>query len=348
LQSVFRLGAALVGVLSLLVLAATGSADRIDRLHAHARAVAAREQSALVDLYALDSRLEAARSELASVESRIAALRAEQGRARLQLHVARRTLWIAEHRLGDQVRTLYEHEQPGVLEVVLGASSLDEVLTGLDSLSRAARSTSGVVSEARSARMSVERLSRSLARRGRLLRRLRAAVAARTGGLVAAREARAAYVGRLRAERSLTAERIVTLEAEAAAARARARTVTITAQTAPSAAAFVALPVLSAPPASAGPPDDPVLRPAGNTLTVLSTGYSLGGTTTTGLPVGPGVVAVDPSVIPLGTRLSIPGYGSSVAADTGPAIQGLRIDLWFPTRAAALAWGWRTVTIVLH
>ena len=220
---------------------------------------------------------------------------------------------------------------------------------GLDSLSRAARSTSGVVSDARSARISVERLSRSLARRGRILRRLRAAVATRTGGLAAARDARAAYVGHLRTQRSLTAERIVTLEAEAAAARARARTVTVTAQTAPTAAAFVARPVLSAAPSAAGLPDDPVLRPAsGNRLTVLSTGYSLGGTTATGLPVGRGVVAVDPSVIPLGTRLSIPGYGSGVAADTGPAIQGLRVDLWFPTRAAALAWGWRTVTIVLH
>jgi 3D (Asp-Asp-Asp) domain-containing protein len=57
------------------------------------------------------------------------------------------------------------------------------------------------------------------------------------------------------------------------------------------------------------------------------------------------VVAVDPSVIPLGTRLTIPGYGSGVAADTGGAIQGATIDLWFPTVAQARAWGRRTVTI---
>ena len=79
-----------------------------------------------------------------------------------------------------------------------------------------------------------------------------------------------------------------------------------------------------------------------------STGYSLPGHTSTGIPVGWGVVAVDPSVIPLGTRLTIPGYGEAVAADTGSAVRGARIDLWFPTLAQARAWGRRTVTITLH
>ena len=53
-------------------------------------------------------------------------------------------------------------------------------------------------------------------------------------------------------------------------------------------------------------------------------------------------------MIPLGTRMTIPGYGEGVAADTGGAVQGNAIDLWFPTRAQALAWGRRTVTITLH
>ena len=55
------------------------------------------------------------------------------------------------------------------------------------------------------------------------------------------------------------------------------------------------------------------------------------GRTATGLPVGWGVVAVDPAVIPLGTRMTIPGYGEGVAADTGSAVRGATIDLWFPT-----------------
>ena len=81
---------------------------------------------------------------------------------------------------------------------------------------------------------------------------------------------------------------------------------------------------------------------------MTATAYTLAGHTATGAPVGYGVVAVDPSVIPLGTRMTIPGYGEGVAADTGGAIQGAVIDLWFPTAAEAANWGRRTVTITLH
>jgi 3D (Asp-Asp-Asp) domain-containing protein len=81
---------------------------------------------------------------------------------------------------------------------------------------------------------------------------------------------------------------------------------------------------------------------------VTATGYALHGRTATGLPAGYGVVAVDPSVIPLGTHMTIPGYGDAVAADTGGAIVGATIDLWFPSVAQADAWGRRTVTVVLH
>ncbi|MDI6856782.1 MAG: ubiquitin-like domain-containing protein [Dehalococcoidia bacterium] len=58
-----------------------------------------------------------------------------------------------------------------------------------------------------------------------------------------------------------------------------------------------------------------------------SPGY---GITSTGVPVTIGVVAVDPTVIPYGTRMYIPGYGFGVAADCGGAIKGNIIDLGFP------------------
>jgi 3D (Asp-Asp-Asp) domain-containing protein len=82
-------------------------------------------------------------------------------------------------------------------------------------------------------------------------------------------------------------------------------------------------------------------------MTVYATGYCLKGTTATGLPVGPGIVAVDPTVIPLGTRMTIPGYGEGVAADTGSAIKGARIDVWISSCAQAAAFG-RTVTITFR
>jgi 3D (Asp-Asp-Asp) domain-containing protein len=81
---------------------------------------------------------------------------------------------------------------------------------------------------------------------------------------------------------------------------------------------------------------------------VTSTGYSIHGSTATGIPTAAGVVAVDPAVIPLGTTLTIPGYGVGIAADTGGAVQGKTIDLWFETLADAQRWGRRTVTITLR
>jgi 3D (Asp-Asp-Asp) domain-containing protein len=76
--------------------------------------------------------------------------------------------------------------------------------------------------------------------------------------------------------------------------------------------------------------------------------YSLPGNTALGIPVRKGVVAVDPKLIPLGTKLHVPGYGHGIAADVGWAIKGRIIDLWFPTRAQARKWGRKTVTITVY
>ena len=58
-------------------------------------------------------------------------------------------------------------------------------------------------------------------------------------------------------------------------------------------------------------------------------------------------VAVDPSVIPLGTRLYVEGYGEAIASDTGGAIKGNIIDVHFPTNAQCEQWGRRTVQVTI-
>lgn len=70
-----------------------------------------------------------------------------------------------------------------------------------------------------------------------------------------------------------------------------------------------------------------------------------GGYTASGLRAGPGRVAVDPSIIPLGTHLYIPGYGFAIAADTGGAIRGNRIDLGFASTDDALRFGRQMITV---
>ena len=69
------------------------------------------------------------------------------------------------------------------------------------------------------------------------------------------------------------------------------------------------------------------------------------GITATGIPARHGVVAVDPNVIPLGSRLYIPGYGEAIAADTGGAIVGHTIDLCMESYDEAIQFGRRSVEV---
>lgn len=57
------------------------------------------------------------------------------------------------------------------------------------------------------------------------------------------------------------------------------------------------------------------------------------------------VIAVDPRVIPLGTKVYVEGYGYAVAADTGGAIKGYKIDLFMPSKSEAYHWGRKKVKI---
>ncbi|MFC5604487.1 3D domain-containing protein [Sporosarcina koreensis] len=57
------------------------------------------------------------------------------------------------------------------------------------------------------------------------------------------------------------------------------------------------------------------------------------------------VIAVDPSIIPLGTKVYVEGYGYAIAGDTGSAIKGNKIDVFFPSKSEAYKWGRKQVKI---
>ncbi len=95
-------------------------------------------------------------------------------------------------------------------------------------------------------------------------------------------------------------------------------------------------------------------------LRVVATGYEAGprstgkqpdhqwyGVTSIGWQAKPGIIAVDPRIIPYRTRLYVPGYGFGIAGDTGSAIVGHRIDLFYNTEQEAMRWGRRNLSVYI-
>jgi len=82
----------------------------------------------------------------------------------------------------------------------------------------------------------------------------------------------------------------------------------------------------------------------------VATAYSLRGKTASGRMVGRGLIAADPRVLPLGSRVRLdhPGYsGEYLVADTGGMIRGKRIDIWTPSSGEAMRFGRRTVKLTV-
>ena len=346
--------ARLAGFLAVLALAAgstaaaagpgTGDRQKAAQLRVQSDRLGTRAHRALLDLYALDSRLGSARGRLAALTARSAALRRRRALLALELTAARQTLAVSEQELGDHLRSLYEDGRPDPLAVVLGARSLEDAVSKLDTLTRLADQSRHVVAATRSAQARLVVLQSQLAGERRRLDASLAAARSVEQRLSGARAARSSFVQGLQARQQFQESRIRALLAAAQTAERKSQQIE-------AAAAPVLTEAADPPPAADGAAAAGAASSGSGgarTVRVSATAYSLPGHTATGMPVGWGVVAVDPSVIPLGTRLTIPGYGEAVAADVGSGVRGAMIDVWFPTLAQARAWGRRTVTIALH
>jgi 3D (Asp-Asp-Asp) domain-containing protein/peptidoglycan hydrolase CwlO-like protein len=351
---------ALVGV-------AGGSADTINGLQQQAAYLQAQEHSVLLSLYSLDSRIDETGADIDRIDARLSSLRRQRADASLQRRIARKTLAVAERRLGRTLVALYASSGDDPLAVILGATSFADAVDGMDNLTRIASSHATVAHQAATARRRIAILNRSLSDQTAETRRLAAAAEIKRNELEHARGERNGYLAAVRAQSAQIADRIAVVEAEARAAQARAKAATVERAAAGSVASFqaaphperVPVPASASAPEPAAPAPEPAPAPVepapiqappsrSRTMEVTATAYSGGGSTATGIPVGYGVVAVDPAVIPLGTRMTIPGYGEGVAADTGSGVTGAWIDVWLPTEARAAAWGTQTITITLH
>jgi 3D (Asp-Asp-Asp) domain-containing protein len=317
---------ALAAVLALAAtsaaLAAPGTENRggASSVDATTQQLGTRTHQALLSLYALDSQLQAWRARLSSLQTAAVALRERRASLKNELGADEASFRTSRRSLALELRALYERGNVDPVAVVLGAKSLSTGLSQLDALSRVTDQSRQIVAETAAAHHRLLRSQRLLAAEQRRLGRSLAAARQATVRLAAAAASRTAYVSSLQAQQRLRAEQVRNVESQAQSAQQKSQT--------------LQQPTTSAPTGK-------------RQLTVSATCYDLSGRTATGMPVGPGVVAVDPSVIPLGTKMYVPGYGNGVAADVGGGIKGDTIDLWM-TPSQCAAWGRRTVTITIY
>ena len=301
--------------------------------------LAATERRAVVELFAAEVALTRARADAERHARHERALAAARARLVARSDVVRASLRATHQRIGTLLRRLYVEGEADPIEVLLGARSLGAVLEGVEGLERATRRNRALAAQARlRARSLATQLARLTRTQAMIADTRRRAVAA-TIQLEAATDQRRATILALRRRQDLSEQRLAAeaREAERAAALVGAPVALVSDDT-PAEASTGAI-------AAGGPPTASART---RTLVVDAVAYHLPGRTASGIPVGVGVIAVDPTVIPLGTRLFVPGYGPAVAADTGSAIRGAVIDLWMPSTAGARAWGRRTVTITVY
>jgi 3D (Asp-Asp-Asp) domain-containing protein len=94
----------------------------------------------------------------------------------------------------------------------------------------------------------------------------------------------------------------------------------------------------------------PAPTPARPVQTYVATAYSLRGRTASGRLVAKGLIAADPSLLPLGSRVRVDAgsySGEYLVADTGGAVRGRHIDIWIPTSREAMRFGRRSVKLTV-
>ena len=319
------------------------------------------ESNALLDLFAADSAVGRARLRADDLRSRARQQADRVADARREVAVGRANLDVAQTTLSTRLAAAFRAGDVDPFVILLSATSLSDALDSISIVNRVSARDAMLIGNVRRGLSTSRRAERALtAELGRLTAAAAAADAERVR-VVAARNAKATLVASLRNSKLIAGRRLTQIEQAAAAAREKAAAIEGAAVPGAGTSTTGTTGGGGSTTSSGGdtgnggggggtdqapPPPGPV--GSGQTLTVVATAYAIHGTTATGIRTRRGVCATDPSVIPLGTKFDVPGYGSCVAADTGGAIIGNRIDVWVETEAEALQWGFKTVTVSIR
>ena len=280
------------------------------------RSTAQDKDSAVQEVVTLDSETKSVNGRLSTLEQKSGELQSRISAVNDEVVSKRKRLASKRHALADRARNIYVNGRSNTLTILLGSQDISEFFKRTDYLSKInQRDTDLVVSTKRAARELSAKLS-DLKKRKQEVDGVASELKSKKERLVSARAEREKVIASAGEQAAAVQEQSTSVETKMSDLN---------------------------PPAPTG-------HRTGRFLTMVATGYSpqepgLNDHTATGMKAQHGVVAVDPSVIPLGTRLYVEGYGNAIAADTGSAIKGNRIDLCFDTLSECNKYGRRTVKV---
>ncbi|MHB9111178.1 MAG: 3D domain-containing protein [Thermoleophilia bacterium] len=308
------------------------TSQQIGDLEARSQELDADYRQALAELVAVDSEVNRYNSDISEITQRRADTQAaiESEQQRLDEYQARLT--ERQGVLEKRLRGTYKSNDVGYLEVVMGAGDFSDFLNRVDMINYIADEDRELIVSVQEAKHGIEDKITSLSDMQNQLAATIDELNAAQANLLDAQSRQQSFVSSLEDEKLAADGQLAQLQAEAASIESRMNQIQQS----------------SAQSGEGGYNEDTSApRGGGSSFTAESTAYCLGGTTATGMPVGRGIIAVDPRVIPLGSRVHVSGYGDAIAADTGGAIQGNIVDVWLPC-GEAYTWGRRTVTVTIY
>ena len=344
--------ACLLGVTVAGTLAPTRVGAQPAAISSDAQALAQAHDRAVVDLLLIEKRLATTERDLAAAQAEAERIDTRLAQTTTDAERAATDLRTAQQRFDARVRKSYIDGRVGWLDALIGSASLTQLIGRVDLVNRILDESARLVDNVASAK------EQAATARTKLEVDKKAQAATVDGlnslkhELTSAHSDQAAFATHLGAKLAAV---------QAAAREAQARMDAVNAQSSSGSQSArgdgatrttgkTTTPVTtkkSGGGSTGSTTRDNGARPGGRQLRVKMTAYCERGTTASGVPTGPGIIAVDPRVIKLGTRVYVPGYGEALAADTGGAIKGNFIDIWLPDRKTALDFGiqYRTITI---
>lgn len=285
------------------------------------------EKALLSDLVALESQLQQNNQELSGLQEKLQKTQSDLHKIQTSVRNKEENLKRKNGILRDRLTDIYTGSRFINFDFIFSSKDIAALLSRLDYLNVIAKQDARLVQKVKSEKLYLEQAKERIEQENRSLMGIESTCRAKQEELDEKVDEKKALLGKIKEDRLASEESLGNLQEKAVKIRTEMNRLQ--------------------------PPSRGVSR---GSIRMLATAYcpcssccgSNSGSTATGLPAGKGVVAVDPRVIPLGTKLYISEYGEAIAGDTGGSIVGQRIDLGFNSHSEALAWGkgWVVVEVI--